>query len=369
MSPHSVRLLAVLVLMAPLTARVAPAAGTDHLPTVPTGAGFSLSIARAAAALHPTAARLQASGLPAYPRHARRGSQVIVGPYVAIDEVEAVQRQLAARGFRARLLVDESVRREPGEGASILLVSGGGRLSLVIELASEPRYVFTRRDGAVLEVDASPAETPVETRAWRAPSGVSLLERVSMEATEHALRTRVVVSDTARTNVRVVGRRLYIDLWSVESELVGRPVEMIGRPASEVVGQVAAGWTRAGGQDELAGHLPRATSRGKDPPYNLRIAPALARFQSMEPFVLSSVAAPSPDVLAALEGSLRGLEARIQEIEAPAESARAHAALVSAVRAAIEAVQPSFGGDRMARAREAYARVKAATSYQLPATS
>jgi hypothetical protein len=75
----------------------------------------------------------------------------------------------------------------------------------------------------------------------------------------------------------------------------------------------------------------------------------------MEPFVLSSVSAPSPDVLAALEGSLRGLERWIQEIKAPADAASQHATLVESVRLAREAVDPAFQGDRTARAKQAFA--------------
>jgi hypothetical protein len=346
MSPRGVRLLVVLVLMAPLTGGVAPVAGAGRVGTLPTGAGFSLSIARPAMGLYPTAARLQASGLPAFPRHTRGGSQVIVGPYAAIDEALAVQRQLSASGVRTRLLVDESVRRVRGDGASVLLIAGAGRLSLVIELTSEPRHVFTRRDGPVLEVEAGPLDHPVEARVWHAPEGISVLERVSIETAGQTLRTRVVLSDTARTTIRIVGHRLYVDLWSAESEMVGRPFENVGRPAADVVGRVAM--VR---HDDVV--PPEAA-----PPYGVRIAPAVARFQSMEPFVLSSVAAPSPEVLAALEGSLRGLEGWIQEIEAPAESAQHHASLIASVRLAREAVHPGFTGDRQSRAREAFERVK-----------
>ncbi len=381
MSPHSVnrnaltaflslRVLTVLVLLAPLTAGLAPAADVHDAGTIPTGAGFSLSLVQPAVALYPTAARLEASGLPAFARHARRDPAVIVGPYAAIDEAEAVQRRLAGSGLRARLLVDESVRRARGfdavpargAAANVLLVAGGGRLSLVVELREEPRHVFTHRAGQVLEVNVGPIIGVVEPRRWQAPEGVDLLQRVSMDRIDRTIRTRVELSDLARTNVRVLGHRLYIDVWSAESELVGRPFP-------EVAGRPFTGGQRGTG---AAGREGPPDKRTEAPPYEDQIAPAIARFQSMEPFVLSSVASPSPEVLAALERSLRELEGWIQDIQAPDESAPAHASLLSAVQIAIEAVQPSFGGDRIARVKEAFARVtafEAATSYRLPATS
>ena len=346
------RALTVLGVLALLMVGLAPAADVHDAGTLPTGAGFSLSLVRPAVALYPTAARLEASGLPAFARHARRDPAVIVGPYAAIDEAEAVQRRMARSGLRARLLVDESVRRAPGfeavplrgAAANVLLVAGGGRLSLVVEMREEPRHVFTHRADVVLEVNVGPITGVAEARQWQAPEGVELLQRVSMDRIDRTIRTRVELSDLARTNVRVLGHRLYIDVWSAESELLGRRRDAGGRVAAAVVGRPLGG-----PQDDEAG--PR------DPPYEEQIAPAIARFQSMEPFVLSSVASPSPEVLAALERSLRGLEGWIQEIQAPAESAQAHASLVAAVGLAIEAVQPSFGGDRIARAKQAFANV------------
>ena len=337
---NRLRALAVLVLMAPLTARIAPAAPED-MGTVPTGAGFSLSIARESSALYPTAVRLQASGLPAFPRHARRTSQVIVGPYAAIDEAETLQRTLRRSGFPARLLVDESVRRVSGadvalraqSGAGVLLVSGGGRLSLVIELPEEPRKVITEREGSALKVDALPVLPHMSARRWRAPAGVEVFRHVTLYSVGSTLHARLDLSDTTRTIVRLVGTRIYIDLWSLESEMItGRgfaPRKVVAMAQTEM--------------EEIAAA-----------PYDVQIGPALARFQQMEPFILSSVSAPSPDVLKALEGSLRGLESRIQEIEAPAESAQVHASLVASVRLATEAVDPAFPGDRGAHAKRAF---------------
>jgi len=124
--------------------------------TIPTGAGFTVTVARSQDDGYATtiANRAEAAGLPAFTRDSAKGRSrhVVVGPYVSIDEAEGVQRMLARQGFGARLLVDESVRRVQGYaeaadasgGVTALLIAGGGRLSVVIEMPVEPRHVFTR---------------------------------------------------------------------------------------------------------------------------------------------------------------------------------------------------------------------------------
>lgn len=332
--------------------------------TIPTGAGFSLAIPRTPSGAPLVAARLATSGFPAFARNLRRNAQVIVGPYVSLDEAEAAQRRLAARGIRAHMLVDESVRRLPGydgvppmsEAADVLLVSGAGRLSVVIELPSEPRQVFTRRETATaLEVEAGPVPTPVSVRRWDMPAGVEVIEQVSIEdvgdGSHHSIRARVALADDARTNVRVVGRRIYIDVWSAVDENVGHSFT----PRQAALPRGAGGgryrMTRTAERVERA--EPVALEEYRDV-----IAPAIARLEAMEPFVLSAVASPAPEVRAALAQSLRGLEGWIQTIDVPNEWVEPHNSLTTAVRLAIGTLEPQFTGDRVARAREAFALMK-----------
>lgn len=327
--------------------------------TIPTGASFNISVARSqsAAEARAIAARVEASGLPAFTRILNNGAwrQVIVGPYVSIDEAERAQRRLAARGFWARMLVDESVRREPGydgvptvnAGANVVLVAAAGRLSVVIEMAVEPRQIQTRRlTPTLLEVEAGPVLAPVEWQRWNAPDGVKLISQVTIEegasASQRSVKTRIAVSESARTNVRVVGKRLYIDLWSLE------PPRSAGRASSARVAR------RNAVPDE---EKKTAATMGEIPDYEKTIRPAVARLKAMEPFVLSAVSSPAPDVLAALAGSLTGLQQWIQTIEAPGEWAGTHSALIAGVELAIGAVDPEFHGDRAKQAREAFALV------------
>jgi hypothetical protein len=98
----------------------------------------------------------------------------------------------------------------------------------------------------------------------------------------------------------------------------------------------------------------QATS-GKLPDYGETIRPVVDRLKAMEPFVLSAAASPTPDVLTALTGSLKGLQQWVQAIEAPGEMTTAHGALITGVGLALEAIDPAFTGDRAAQARQAFA--------------
>lgn len=354
---------AVLVLVAAAVAVWLWMPARTGVRTIPTGASFNISVTRSQDGAHAKAiaAQLEGYGLPAFTRILNRANrvrtdlqvgpsyQVIVGPYVSIDEAEGAQRRLAARGFGARMLVDESVRRAPGydgipmvsAGANVLLVAAAGRLSVVIEMSDEPRHVQARRvTPTSLEVETGPVLAAVESQRWNAPDGVSLIEGVSVEAvgaaSQRFLRTRIAVSESARSNVRVVGRRLYIDLWSPEP---------VGRASSTRL-------TRRSLADE--DHTAAATT-GDMPDYRETIRPAVARLESMEPFVLSAAASPIPTVLTALSGNLKGLQQWIQSVEAPDEWAEAHGALIAGVGLALKAVDPEFSGDRTAQAREAFA--------------
>ena len=330
----------------------------DKARTIPTGAGFSIAVTRTqdgASALQ-LASTIEASGLPAFTRPLNNtGSwlQVVVGPFVSIEEAEQVHRSLTSRGFGVRLLVDESVRRRPGHDgvplvsttANLVLVSGAGRLSLVVEMPGEPRQAETRRvTPTLLEVDIGPVSGPVAVQHWQAPQGVSLIQGIwtqeAIQEGDRLLRIRLAVSDETLSNARILGRRLYIDLWSADM-LKGRSVKRdlpVGRSV------------------ENRQTTPPPVSRAEpELDYREMIAPTVARLETVEPFVLAAVAAPSPDVLNALSGTMTGLKQWLNAVEPPAAWAETHRALVGVVSLAISSLEPAFIGNRAARAQEAFA--------------
>ena len=79
------------------------------------------------------------------------------------------------------------------------------------------------------------------------------------------------------------------------------------------------------------------------------MSPILARVDEIEPFLISAVESPAPEVLAAIGKTLRSLQEWIGTIEAPTESASTHTALVEAIDLVTEAADPAFEGDRASR--------------------
>jgi hypothetical protein len=346
--------------------------------TIPTGASFSVSVTQSPSdeRARAIAGRIAASGLPAFTRSlpARRSAQregwrngawyqVIVGPYASLDEAEAAQRLLARQGFRAQILVDESVRRVAGHdggprvsaGANVLLIAGAGRVAVVIELPVEPRRVVTRPVGErVLEIEAGPIPAVIGFQRWNAPAGVALLQRVSVDQAGtgegRSIRARIAMSEPARGSVRTAGRRLYIDLSPRETQ-----PELASGPALR----------QAGREGPLHG-APKVQD------YRATIGPAVAKFDAIEPFVLSAVGSPTPDVLSALERTLRALDEWMRTVRPPRQWQDTHDSLVSAIGLAAEAASPEFTGDRTARAREAFAlrdTARVMLDYQLPTTN
>jgi hypothetical protein len=332
--------------------------------TIPTGTGFNVTVARSQDDAYATAlaSRVEAAGLPGFTRALGKGRsrQVVVGPYVSIDEAESVQRMLARQGFGARLLVDESIRRvqgHPSGGVTALLIAGGGRLSVVIEMPVEPRRVMTRDpdpvrvdavrsvdsvsrggpsgppDFTTLEINAGPVPGTVNFGRWNAPAGVALFRDLSIEHVADgegpSIRIRMAVSTSAGTNVRVAGRRLYVDLW---------PLEVTPEPAAVV--RVAETEPRERVIDD----------------YRVTIRPAVDKFDAIEPFVLSALGSPTPEVLSALRRTLQGLDQWMRTVKPPRQWQDAHYSLAAAISLTAEALSPGFTGDRVARVGEAFAR-------------
>jgi hypothetical protein len=339
--------------------------------TVPTGASFNLTLGSfqtpQEAAL--VAANVQASGLPAFTRVVRRGGwrQVIVGPFVSIDEAETAQRGLVRLGFgRPRMLVDESIRRTPGielasfgggnlfaasDAPGIVMVAAAGRVSLVLEMPDQPRRIATRRaSGSVIEVEAGPVGMAVPYQEWTAPEGTTLVNQISLgEGDGGSLRARIATPAFTQTNVRVLGRRVYIDLWSPDGR---EPVirKRVGDRRPE-------GLLQDEGEPVVAGGLQASDEEPSNdtPDYAEAMGPIVARVDEIKPFLMSAVQSPSPEVLAAVNRTLQSVQDRIGQLQAPQQSAGTHSVLVNAINLVTQAADPAFGGDRVAQARQALA--------------
>jgi hypothetical protein len=101
--------------------------------------------------------------------------------------------------------------------------------------------------------------------------------------------------------------------------------------------------------------------------YRQIVAPTVARLESMAPFVHAAVAAPNPEVLTALRGTLKGLKRWLEAVEPPTEWLDTHQSLIAVASFALTSVEPGFMGDRTVLAGEAFsllARTKPSLSDQ-----
>lgn len=390
----------------------ARAAGSadDLAPPVLTSASFSVMVGAFARDQDADvlAERLDGFGLPSFTwRLDGSRRQVLVGPYVAIEEADRAQRTLASYGYRGtRLYVDERLRREDGQGRefdplkvsslaadspAVVLVAGPGRWSLVFEFNEEPRQVSAERlNETAFDVRIRPAAGDVEgstrPRVWSVPQEVDTVRHVAVrtmgDGGPREVRARLTVTDAAIAAVRTVGRRVYVDVSRREAPAsdaapvmpaaplvatarapepapqnpvpaaAATPAPQAGRPAAPPVGPAAPAAS-------AAGHA-SATDVVSREAYRAAIDPVFARFEAIQPFLRSAVASPTPDVLAALGGTFGELEQTIQGVTPPKDAQASRGLLISAVQLAKGAVAPNFTGDRVAQVREATAQFKAA---------
>ena len=230
----------------------------------------------------------------------------------------------------------------------VSLLTARDRVSLVFELTGEPADVATRRvSAAVLELDAGPVVAPVRPTSFMAPPGVRFVMGVSIQAASGAsgrLKARITLLERARSSVRVLGRRVYVDFSPDSQPLISRPPE---RAASSKTLPP----TGAPSVAVPAAAATPAAPRGEA--YRAAVEPAVERFEQLMPFLLSAAASPSEPVLKAISSTLVGIQAALTTIDVPAESRTAHELLSSAVATALTAANPTFSGDRAAQARQA----------------
>jgi len=240
---------------------------------------------------------------------------------------------------------------------NVALLTARDRVSLVFELTGEPKDVATRRvSTAVLELDAGPIVMPAKATSFMAPPGVRFVMGISLQAgdgtTAGRLKARITLLERARSAVRIVGRRVYVD-FSPDS-----------LPASESQPERASAArpaARTAAAPPTAVPAPAATPSAADA-YRAMVQPAIERFEQLTPFMVSAAASPSESVLKAVGNTLVGIQGLLLSVDVPAEARQNHDLLSSAVATAVTAVNPTFTGDRSAHAKQALILMEQARS-------
>ena len=359
-------------------------------PPLTTGASFSVNVTSVSrdADARVMAGRLTKAGLPSFAWRLNGSMRdVLVGPFVSIDEAEQAQRDVARLGYpRGRLHVDERLRSTdavaPAADAkanpAVVLVAAPGRLAVAFELAEEPVEVSGRRIDSTTFAVSTSAGPSIDAQEWNAPSDVQLVRHVSVAADPRGVRgleALVTVAENSVATVRLQGTRVYVDVSRAQLDFDERPAPVA--PAVESAAPVAAPARAAGPTPQppaRATAVPRPaapvkatqTAPGVGPrlgdvgQYKQAIGPLFARFEEIQPFLRSAVATPTPEVLAAIAGTFGELEQTLRSTDVPSGAHGAHGLLLSAVQLARGAVAPSYSGDRMAQVREAMAQFQAA---------
>ncbi len=372
---------------------------------VETGASFSVSAGSFATEGKAAtfAAALDASGLPILVRVRPddRRYQVLVGPYVSTEEAERAQRRMAAWGLgEARLVVDDTMRSNPQEAsvfgfgrdasASVVMVAAAGMTSIVFEMSHTPKQVEARRTGTTaMEVEIGEGlggrgtggsetggsetggsgtggrgkgeESGSEQDAdvfepLRLPDGVSLVRELSVQSGDgETTRAHVVIPDGVESRLRLEGRRVYLDLafpkapWTI---VAPRPKG----PETSASDRVEAPQPSTEHPQAPAAAAPAKSVRAQAPAaYREQEEAVVARFTQIEPFLLSAVQTPEPDVLAALAHSLDDVRGSLERTTAPADMQANRQTLLVAIAKAQAALAPSFIGDRRPAVEEAIA--------------
>ena len=221
------------------------------------------------------------------------------------------------------------------------------RVSLVVEMEAEPQKVITHTDGrGTLEVEVGPVAGLVTDQHLTPTAGMPFVDQVSVDEFAGAnqdrfVRARVTLLGALRTNVRVVGSRVYVD-FDAPDEPRRRRVPRGDEPHEQVI----------------AAASPVVKYRDVSDPI-------VARLTAIRPFLVSAAAAPDPAVLQAVAETLHEVSESLRALDVPRAAAPAHTLLTSAVSLASGAVTSEFDGDRVAQAHRALALVDAARA-QLP---
>ena len=237
----------------------------------------------------------------------------------------------------------------------VAVVPSAGQMSLVVELSDEARSVSTQQvTPTQLLVEAGPIALPLKRQLLDAPSGLTLLQRVSVDAgttdaKEHVLRLGVTMKRPAPSSVRVVGRRVYIDFMVPDA-----PVPLAAATSAAVPVQT----------QHLEPHP--GANRGTAPAADVRqvLTGAASRLDEIQPFLVSATSAPVPNpvVLNAVADAVSGVRESLRGVQPPARQGPPFQLLLSAASMAAEAVSADFHGDRASKAKQAMAVLAAAKS-------
>jgi len=236
----------------------------------------------------------------------------------------------------------------------VAVVPSAGQLSLVVELSDEARSVSTQQvTPTLLMVEAGPIALPLKRQLLNAPSGLALLQKVSVDegttaGNEHVLRLGVTMKRPAPSTVRVVGRRVYIDFLVADTPAAVAPPRAARDPIplqqrqSRLASNRNAAPAPAAGRQELSG--------------------ATSRLEEIQPFLLSATSAPVPNpaVLNAVADAISSVQQSLRGAQPPAKQGPSFQLLVSAASLAAEAVSADFHGDRASKAKQSIAILAAA---------
>ena len=235
----------------------------------------------------------------------------------------------------------------------VAVVPSAGQMSLVIELSDEARTVATQQvTPTLLVVEAGPIALPLKRQILNAPSGLELVQKVSVDegttaGKEHVLRLGVTMKRAVPSAVRVVGRRVYVDFMVADGPAPVAPPRAAGAPMtlprpSRVTTSGTPAPATASGQQALTG--------------------ATSRLEEIQPFLLSATSAPvpNPTVLNAVADAISNVQESLRGVQPPAKQGPPFQLLVSAASLAKEAVSADFHGDRAAKAKQSMAVLAAA---------
>ena len=170
---------------------------------------------------------LEGLGLPAFARPDGSGGwhQVIVGPYLSVEEAKAAERQLAGLNVSdSQILPTDAasnataVEGTDARSARVLMLNVTNRTSLVLELSEAPARTSRESvDERTVVLDIGPVATAVIAQELDAGPDAPCVAHASIQDVARPdagrfIRLRVGLRGACRSRVRAAARRVYIDL-------------------------------------------------------------------------------------------------------------------------------------------------------------
>jgi hypothetical protein len=247
----------------------------------------------------------------------------------------------------------------------VAVVPSAGQMSLVIELSDEARSVSTQQvTPTLLLVEAGPIALPLKRQIMNAPSGLALLQKVSVDegttgSKEHVLRLGVTMKRPAPSTVRVAGRRVYIDFMVADAPGAVAPPRAAASTSIPLQQRQSRLTSNRNAALALAAPAPAAPAPAAG---RQALTGATSRLEEIQPFLLSATSAPVPNpaVLNAVADAIGSVQQSLRGVQPPAKQGPSFQLLVSAASLAAEAVSADFHGDRASKAKQSIAVLAAA---------